>query len=108
MRLPRSSGKPKRPKLLIRRVVGDSRLPTLRANQIVIATGWFHTVDKGDIVVFQHNGLEKIKRIERIDPLKGLYVIGDNHAASTDSRSFGWLDFDEIIAKVIVMKSRNS
>lgn len=42
-----------------------------------------------------------IKRISLTDPLKGVYVVGDNAQASTDSRSFGWLQPDEVIAKVI-------
>jgi phage repressor protein C with HTH and peptisase S24 domain len=95
------SGKPRKPSVLIRRVVGDSMTPTLRAGQIVIVSGRFAHLRPRDIVVIRHAGLEKIKRISQIDPLRGVFVVGDNLQASTDSRSFGWLDFDEIVGRVI-------
>jgi len=76
-------------------------LPAFRANQIVIASGWFTHADTNDVVIFMHHGLEKIKRIRDIDSQKGIFVIGDNALESTDSRSFGWIDFNEVRAKVI-------
>ncbi|MGF7228699.1 MAG: S26 family signal peptidase [Candidatus Saccharibacteria bacterium] len=76
-------------------------VPTLRPNQIVIASGWFHSIDVGDVVILRRSGREQIKRVSELDPLKGVFVLGDNSRQSTDSRSFGWLDFDEILAKVI-------
>lgn len=75
-------------------------VPAFRPNQIIIASGWFHTVETGEVIIIQHHNLEKIKRIEQVDPLRGVFVVGDNALESTDSRSFGWIDFDEIIAKV--------
>jgi phage repressor protein C with HTH and peptisase S24 domain len=106
MRSQRSSGKPKKRKtLLIRQVVGISMSPTLRAGQLVLATGRFGYVHEGDVVIIWHNGREKIKRVAQVDPNKGMYVLGDNPDESTDSRSFGWLDHDEIIAKVIYPRS---
>jgi len=47
-----------------------------------------------------HDGLEKIKRIER---QQGdlLYLLGDNPSASTDSRDFGWVEGKAIVAKVV-------
>lgn len=101
MKLLKSSGKPKKPRLLIRRIAGTSMLPTFRANQIVIASGWPAHVGKNDVIIFKHGGLEKIKRIHDLHEQKGMYVLGDNPAESTDSRSFGWIDFDEVVAKVI-------
>ena len=55
----------------------------------------------GAVVVVRHRGLEKVKRISQIDDTKGVFVIGDNPSASADSRTFGWLDWDEIIGRVI-------
>ena len=56
--------------------------------------------DPGDVVIVSHNGIEKIKRIER---QQGdlIYLLGDNPSASTDSRDFGWLPAKTIIAKVV-------
>lgn len=75
--------------------------PTLRAGQIVIATGWFSYVRPGDVIIISHHGIEKIKRVSDVDSQKGVYVLGDNAAGSTDSRTFGWLDPSEIIGRVI-------
>lgn len=102
MKLLRSFGKLKKRKpLFIRQIAGDSMAPTLRTGQIVIATGWFGYVRPGDVIVVNHRGLEKIKRVSDVDSQKGIYVLGDNAAESTDSRSFGWLDPDEVIGRVL-------
>jgi len=47
-----------------------------------------------------HNGLEKIKRIEKLKDNR-LYILGDNPTASTDSRHFGWLRAEDVLAVVI-------
>jgi SOS-response transcriptional repressor LexA len=74
-------------------------LPTLRQGQLVVGR---HTKDlaPGDVVIVSHNGLEKIKRIEK---QQGdlIYLLGDNASASTDSRDFGWLPAKSILAKVV-------
>lgn len=73
-------------------------LPTLRPGQVVVFTrGRKPTV--GDIVMISHDGLEKIKRIARQEHGR-VYVLGDNPAASTDSRTFGWIG-EEHIAGVL-------
>ncbi len=74
-------------------------LPTLRPGQLV----WLWRtakISRGDLVVFEQNGLEKIKRIQEIHPDQ-VFVVGDNLAASTDSRDFGWIDRSQLRAKVI-------
>ncbi len=73
--------------------------PTLRAGQLVVGRQT-RELRPGDVVIVSHNGLEKIKRIER---QQGdlIYLLGDNGAASTDSRDFGWVQAKTIIAKVI-------
>lgn len=76
-------------------------LPTLRSGQIVLAICRTHFLVSGDVVIVQHDGLEKIKRIKRVDPRYGIYVVGDNPSQSTDSRHFGWIDLDEVIGRVI-------
>lgn len=75
--------------------------PAYAPGALLVLTGWFRDVRIDEVVVFMHHGKEKIKRIKQIDPLKGLFVVGDNPDSSTDSRTFGWIDFDEVVAKVI-------
>jgi len=52
------------------------------------------------VVIIRHNGKEKIKRVHEVADDK-LFVLGDNAAASTDSRDFGWLPRETVTAKVI-------
>ena len=53
----------------------------------------------GDVVIFSHEGKEKIKRISEMDQEK-IYLLGDHPETSTDSRQFGWLSKADIIAVV--------
>jgi SOS-response transcriptional repressor LexA len=73
--------------------------PTLQAGQLVVGRQT-RELQAGDVVIVSHNGIEKIKRIER---QQGdlIYLLGDNAGASTDSRDFGWLPAKTIIAKVV-------
>lgn len=101
MKLLKSFGKLKRLNLIFRRVQGESMLPTFKPGQLVIAVRGYSELQQGNVVIFTHQGLEKIKRVSQSDPLKGVFVIGDNAAESTDSRTFGWLDYSEILGKVL-------
>jgi phage repressor protein C with HTH and peptisase S24 domain len=73
--------------------------PTLMPGQLVVGRQTSE-LRPGDVVIVSHNGLEKIKRIER---QQGdlLYLLGDNPVASTDSRTFGWVQAKSIVAKVV-------
>jgi phage repressor protein C with HTH and peptisase S24 domain len=75
-------------------------LPYLKPGQLVLARQWFTKPKEGQIVIIQHNGLDKIKRIKEFKADK-IYVVGDNPKQSTDSRDFGWLPRETIIAKVL-------
>lgn len=88
--------------LFIRRVVGKSMAPRLRSGELVLATPWHRKLKPGMVVILEHHGKEKIKRIERIDSEKGqLFVIGDNLDASSDSRHFGWIAKSTVRGRVV-------
>ena len=74
--------------------------PKLRPGQILLATPLFRRLHPGQVVIINHDGRQKVKRIERIEQDK-VFVIGDNLRASTDSRHFGWLEPRQVIARVI-------
>ncbi len=73
-------------------------LPTLPPGKVIIATSFFYKIIPGNIYVFKHDGLEKIKRAVRVEG-SSVYFLGDNLDHSTDSRHFGWISQDKIIAK---------
>lgn len=103
-----SSKLPKKLKnsLVVRRVVGHSMLPTLPPGTLVIATGWLRKPKPGLVVIIEHDGKEKIKRIQKHEDDQ-IYVIGDHEIASTDSRHFGHLDVDTIKARVFWPRTKN-
>lgn len=74
-------------------------LPSLKPGQIVIAI-CTNKLRVGDIVIMDHNRLEKIKRVTGLKD-NTMYVTGDNPANSTDSRNFGWLPIPDGIARVV-------
>jgi phage repressor protein C with HTH and peptisase S24 domain len=101
MKSPKSSGKLKRRKLLfIRRVVGKSMQPTLQPESLVLASGLFRRLAPDQVVVVRQDGLEKVKRIQKLDEGR-VFVVGDNSRQSIDSRSFGWLPAAAVVGRVI-------
>ncbi|HSW98451.1 MAG TPA: nickel-type superoxide dismutase maturation protease [Candidatus Saccharimonadales bacterium] len=90
--------------LLLRRVVGDSMLPALAADRLVVARRTRRS-RPGDVVIVRHDGLEKIKRVAQVSDGQ-VFVLGDNPGHSTDSRSFGWLPQSAVVAKVVWPKTR--
>lgn len=85
--------------LLIRRVAGSSMLPTLKEGQLVI--GWrISQPAKKQIVIAKQNGREVIKRIAEIDG-DNIYLLGDNLQQSTDSRNFGPVKPQDILAVLL-------
>ncbi len=74
-------------------------LPKLTPGRIVLA--WSaRRLKIGDVVILLHSGLEKIKRIDRIEG-ETVYVLGDNPTMSTDSRQFGFVPKKQILARII-------
>jgi len=94
-----SSLKQRKPRLLIRKVVGESMLPTLKPGEIVVAIR-NNNPKVGRIVLVKHQGIEKVKRISDIKDNK-VYLLGDNSKSSTDSRDFGYIDMECILGTVI-------
>ena len=80
--------------------VGPCMEPVIHNGNWVVASPLLHQYNEGDIVVFRYEGVNLTKRIAHIDGDQ-LYMLGDNAADSFDSRHFGWVDQDDIIAKVI-------
>ncbi len=102
MRFQRFSGKlKKRSPILIRRVSGQSMVPTLRDGKIIIARTIFDDIKPSEFVIVTHDGIEKIKRVAKIKEGK-IYIIGDNPQSSTDSRDFGWIKASSVVAKVMI------
>lgn len=90
--------------MYLRRISGNSMLPTLRPDQIVFVRSAARTYRVGDIIIFTHDRLEKIKRLDQLRRRAGIeeiYVRGDNSSSSTDSRHFGWLPITVVKGKVI-------
>jgi phage repressor protein C with HTH and peptisase S24 domain len=74
--------------------------PTLWPGQLVVGVTFFRSLTPGNIVIVEHEGLEKIKRIKSIQESK-LFVEGDNKDFSTDSRHFGLINRTQVLAKVL-------
>lgn len=85
---------------LVFTVTGKSMEPTISSGHRVLACR-FGTFNTRDIVIIKDpgNGQYLLKRIkQKKDDL--VFVEGDNKKESTDSRNFGWISKDSIIAKV--------
>lgn len=74
--------------LTVRRVTGHSMQPTFRPGTIVLGLKWLRP-RPGSVVVAERDGLEIIKRVGEVGK-QGFYLLGDNSAGSTDSRTYGW------------------
>ncbi|HSX46586.1 MAG TPA: nickel-type superoxide dismutase maturation protease [Patescibacteria group bacterium] len=91
--------------LLIRRVVGHSMVPILPPKTLVFGLRYFRKLKPGEVVVVEHEGLEKIKRIDQIENDQ-VFLLGDHPETSTDSRHFGWLPLEAIKAKIVWPRTR--
>ncbi len=86
----------------VRKVVGESMLPTLRHGAVVFGVS-YKKPRLGDIVIAKLNGREVIKRIAGKSD-RGYFLLGDNPMASTDSRVFGWITPDAVKSVVVNVK----
>lgn len=84
----------------IRRVAGNSMLPSLRSGRIIIAKAKPAALRPTNVVIVRHDSIDKVKRIKSLKRGR-LFLLGDNADLSLDSRSFGWVSEDQVIGKVI-------
>lgn len=78
--------------------------PRLLHGGVVIIIRWHSRPKEGDVVVIDHNGKEKIKRVTKIDGGR-IFVTGDNRIKSTDSNDFGWLEMNMVRGKLLWPRS---
>ncbi len=86
--------------LLIRRVEGQSMLPSLSTGQLILAVKYKPVNLTGRVVICRYNQLEIIKRVKWANQNE-LYVLGDNPEYSRDSRFFGPISRNQLIGLVI-------
>lgn len=73
--------------------------PVLENGQLIVIFSC-KTYKRGDVVVFEHGGIEKVKRVDGTEG-SFMYVLGDNPLVSTDSRSFGYISKTAVAGKVV-------
>lgn len=88
------------------RVTGDSMRPLLvPGEEVLIDPTAYHrrAPQPGDVVVAEHPqrpGFRLIKWVVAVEP-QGCFLQGVNLAASTDSRTFGWVSPHRILGQVV-------
>ncbi len=89
------------------RVTGESMLPHLPPGQEVLTVSPRHDgrpPQVGDVVVIPHPPQPEtliLKRVAHVLPDGEYVLLGDNPAASTDSRHFGPVTPDKILGRVV-------
>jgi phage repressor protein C with HTH and peptisase S24 domain len=82
-------------------------LPTYQPGDTLLGWRWFRP-RAGQVVVARQAGRPLIKRVARLEPLTSatpggaVWLLGDNPAASTDSRHFGAVDRRALEARIIL------
>lgn len=82
------------PTILRVSVVGDSMAPTYgNGDWLVVGNGW--PIRLGKTVLARDPRQPSRRIVKRVVELsrQGVWLLGDNPAASTDSRVFGWVPF---------------
>jgi signal peptidase I len=84
------------------RVEDRSMEPAIRSGDYLIVNLWYGSVKVNDLVVLRHPK-KQISIIKRVSAISNnlVYVSGDNGAESEDSRSFGGVEKERIIGKVV-------
>ncbi|MDJ0582284.1 nickel-type superoxide dismutase maturation protease [Crocosphaera sp.] len=87
-------------------VTGNSMFPILKAGEeVLVDTKAYrrYLPGIGDLVIAWHpqkENLRIIKRVVKVDEKGNCFLMGENSLESSDSRSFGWVSSQKIIAKV--------
>ncbi|MCF8554517.1 MAG: S26 family signal peptidase [Candidatus Nanopelagicales bacterium] len=79
-------------------VSGLSMIPTLAPGERLLVRNDGPIV-LGDIVVFERESQFDVKRVLHIEA-EGIFVQGDNDLVSTDSRTYGFIPFDDVVGTV--------
>jgi nickel-type superoxide dismutase maturation protease len=84
-------------------VQGTSMVPALKDGETVLVDP--HAgVEAGDIVLARHpykQSVKVLKRVREIDAAGRLFLVGDNAAESTDSRTLGLFPVESIIGTAV-------
>jgi nickel-type superoxide dismutase maturation protease len=84
-------------------VEGDSMLPNLKNGDGILIDP-DAPIAVGDIILAKHpfkKSVKILKRIAEIDQNGNYFLVGDNPAESTDSRTFGALSAKHILGKAV-------
>ena len=84
-------------------VCGDSMFPTFNDGDIIIGCRLFSLTPK-NIYIYRPPIGQKyvIKRLNRVSPVTGnLFFEGDNKDCSYDSRMYGYVNREQVVAKYI-------
>lgn len=86
--------------LMVRKIQGHSMVPVLPPGTYIYGWKWFLRLKPGQVVVFDYNDKESIKRIDVIED-SGIFVLGDHPETSNDSRHYGLIPRHNVTAVVI-------
>lgn len=84
-------------------VEGDSMLPNLKNGDGILINS-DEKIAVGDIVLAKHpfkKSVTILKRLSEIDENGNYFLVGDNLAESTDSRTFGAISAKHILGKAV-------
>ena len=93
------------------KVTGKSMEPSYHEGDYLIVNRWaycFTKPKKREVILLEdpRTGKAILKRIHAVKKQR-YYVLGDNKNHSTDSRTFGWVDHPDILAKVFWRIKKN-
>jgi len=77
--------------------------PTFKSGEFIIVSKYFK-LQNSKVVVVRLENRDVIKRVTAIKNDE-IFIEGDNSSASTDSRTFGWINKSNIIGSVIWPKT---